>query len=194
MSIWNLTGAIYRAITNSLPNSPVLNSAQKVLKRSGTTIIVPARIQGNNDSYNVPVFKVTGTVRIIEQYAILTNITNLSNMTNVYADLWADTGGAGTIIGVLTTDGMTLSDAEEGSYFTKDKEVGETYSLVKSNTGGINETRPDEFIGRAFTVTQRKGVDTYIRFNYTTNTVLDFVMDIYFTYFLMDGSNLEVVL
>ena len=171
-----------------IPRENILNSPYEIFGRQGRKIKVSANITGNNNSYNVNVFQITGTVRILDQFAIITSITDLTNMTAVYADLWDGTNSE-----ALTANGAVLSGAPVGTFFTKDKDVTEIYSVMKADQCRVNEVTADKNIGKPFTVTQKNGVNTYIRFNYTTNTTLDFNMDIYFIYELMDGSNLEVV-
>jgi hypothetical protein len=183
-NIWN----------NPIFDDPNLNSPMEYLERGGIRIIVPAHITGNNDTYKIPVFKLTKSVRVVDQYAEIDSITNLTNMTDVHADLWADTGGAGTIIDTLTADsGANLSGLQVGSWFTKDKEAVEPYSIVSSITGSVHEVGFGDDIGRPFIVTQRYGVDTYIRFCYTTNTILDFYMTIFFKWQPLNSGILELV-
>lgn len=173
--------------------SPIIHGIQpygspnEILEREGHKLKVSANITGNNNSYNVNVFKITGTVRVIDQFAIITSVTALSNMTAIYADLWDGTNSE-----LLTANGAVLSGAPVGTFFTKDQDVTQTYSVSKSDQCRVNEVAADKRIGKPFTVTQKYGANTYIRFNYTTNTVLDFDMDIYFVYEPMDGSGLEV--
>ena len=182
-----IINCVHNMINHITAEDMPLNSPGEVLNRFGRKLKVSANITGNNNSYQANVFKITGSVRIIDQYAMIVSIVDLTNMTNIYADLWD-----GTVSVLLTADGMTLSGAPVGSFFTKDKDSSETYSLNLADQCRMSEVSAEGEIGKPFTVTQKNGVDTFIRFCYTTNQVLDYNMDIFFTYQLLDGSNLEV--
>lgn len=169
-------------------SSLIYNSPYEILDRQGHKVKVSANITGNNNSYSVNVFKVTGTVRVLDQYAIITAVTALTNMTNIYADLWDGTNSV-----LLTADGATLSNAPVGTFFTKDKDVTQPYSVSLADQCRMNEVINTMRIGKPFTVTQKNGADTFIRFRYTTNAVLDFTMDIFFFYELLDGGSLTLV-
>ncbi len=176
-----------------IESNPAINSPYEVLRREGNRVVVSSHITGNNDDYKIPVFKLIKSVTVADQYAEIKSITNLTNMTDVYADLWADTGGAGTIIDNLTAPGANLSGLSVDSMFTKDRESAEQYSILPSATGKVHEVRFGDDIGLPFTVTQRYGVDTYIRFCYSTNTILDFWMDIFFRWIPINSGCLELV-
>jgi hypothetical protein len=171
-----------------IPEEQQLNSPYEILEREGRRVFVEANITGNNDSYNVNVFKIIGTVRILDQFALISEIANLTNMTGIYADLWD-----GTLATDLTADGATLSGLPVGSYLTKDRDAAEQYSVISAATGAVHEIGLGDDIGQPFTVTQKNGADTFIRFNYTTNTVLDIVMQIFFKWQAVDGGKLELV-
>ncbi len=168
-------------------SNPPNNSPLEVFEREGTILKVSANITGNNDSYNTSVFKITGTVRVLDQYAEVTDATDLTNMTNIYSDLWD-----GTVAIDLTADGIALSNAPVGTYFTKDKASTDTYSLNLADQCRMNEVVLARNAGKPFTVTQKANTDTFIRFNYTTNTTLDMTMDIFFIYYLINGATLEL--
>jgi hypothetical protein len=171
-----------------IPDEPILNSGYEVLRRNGIRIKKEGlNVTGNNNSYNLNIFKLTGSVEIVSQYAIITAVTNLTNMTAVYADLWDGTNSVN-----LTSNGATLSGCPVGTLFTKDLDVTNPYTINKSDQCRMNEAIVMD-IGKPFIITQKNGADTYVRLNYTTNTVLDFVMDVYFKFRELDGGTLEIV-
>jgi len=139
----------------------------------------------------VNVFKVSGTVRVIDQWARITNVTRLDNCTGVYSDFWDGDSAV-----PLTTDGIDLSNKGVGSFFTKDLLGTEPYSVIAGVDGGMLETRDDDRIGRPFTVTQKGTNDAYIRLHATAGGDTQiFRMFIYFAYQLLDGgSNFEVII
>jgi hypothetical protein len=188
-----MIGPGYDPFRSALPDNPVLNSPFEILQRDGMRIITTKRIQGNNDSYKISVFKLNGAVRVVNQYAEIMSIVALTNMTSVYADLWADTGGAGTVIQNLTANALDLSGVGVGSLFTKNKDNSESYTSVNGTNGGINEVTFGDDIGVPFDIVQKYEVDTFIRFNYTTNAILDFIMTIFFKWIPLNGGTLELV-
>ncbi len=118
-----------------------------------------------------------GSVRIIDQYALIEAITTKTNATNVYATLWD-----GTVSVDLTLDGVDISAAPVGSLFTKDNVAASTYSVNSADQGRLNDLEWGG-TGRPFTVTQKNGVDTFLRFHLTTtDNPIDFDMRVFFRY------------
>lgn len=144
-----------------------------------------SQITANNETKIFNIFKFTGTVRILNQWAIITDDTALTNCTNVYASVYD-----GTTSTNLTAPGIDLSGAPVGSLFTKDKIAADTYSLVVADQARVLETLTDKRIGRPFIVNAKSATDCYIRFHITTNTTLDFSMQVAFEYQLFNGSTL----
>ena len=133
------------------------------------------------------ILQVFGSVRIIEQFAVLKSITSLINATNVYADAYD-----GTNTELLTSDGAVLSGVSVGSLFTKDKDNTNIYSVSDASQVRVNEVLADKNVGKPFTVTQKNGADTFIRFHLTTtDTPVDFMMEVVFIFERHgSGSNL----
>jgi hypothetical protein len=138
----------------------------------------------------VNVFQVIGAVRVVEQVAELVSVTTLTNATNVYADLWDGTNACN-----LTADGATLSGAPVGSVFTKDKVAANAYSVLLADECRVSEVIDAKKIGRAFTVAQKSGTDTFIRFHLTTtDNPVNFTMHLKFVYEPVDGGRLVYLL
>lgn len=177
-------------LVKPISGEPLVNSPLEILRRQGIRLIVAnANITGNNASYNVNVFKVTGAIRVIDQFAIITSVTNLTNLSDAYADVWD-----GTVSVKLTNGnpgGMDLSGAPVGSFFTKDQDSSQAYSVMLSDQGRFLEAS-NKYVGKPFLINSKNAVNTYIRFNYTTNTVLDFNMSIYFIYEDINGGTIEL--
>jgi len=143
---------------------------------------------GGTGAQTVNVFKITGSVRVLDQYAIVTRVGTMTNLTGLYADLYDSTTPVD-----LTADGAVLSGMPVGTLFTKDKIATSAYSVNDSTNGAVLETTEFRRIGRPFVVTQKNGADTYIRLNYTTTDApVDFDLEVHFEYELMDGSSLEL--
>lgn len=149
------------------------------------SIVLPVGAQ------TVNVFQVTGVVRVLNQWARITEVTLMDNVTAVYATLYD-----GTTTTNLTANGITLSNLGVNTYFTKDQLSAQTYSLLPGNVGGMLETIADRDAGRPFTVNQKSGVNTYIQLNATAGgSQQSFKMVLHFEYRLLNGgSNLEFLL
>ena len=149
------------------------------------SIVLPVGAQ------TVNVFQVFGSVRIINQWARITEVTLMDNVTAVYATLYD-----GTTTTNLTANGIALSNLGVGTFFTKEKDVTNTYSLLSGATSGVLETTQDKNIGRPFTVNQKNGANTYIQLNATAGgSEQSFKMTLHFEYKpLNGGSSLDLLL
>ena len=163
------------------------NSAKDMLVRTaGYEIDKVAEITGTG-SVVANVLKLTGSVIVISQWAEIMAITTLTNLTNVYATLY---DGINSVD--LTADGLTLSSAVVGSFFTKDKVAAEAYSANIADECRMLETIDVKKAGRPFIITQKNGVDTFIRFHFTTtDSPVLFTMRIAFEYIPFNGGILE---
>jgi hypothetical protein len=146
-----------------------------------------AHITANNETKNINIFKVTGSVTVMNQWAEITEVTALTNCTNVYADLWD-----GTVSIDLTSPGAIFSNLVSGSFFKKAEDCTQQYLVSNANQCRMIEPTSKE-LSVPFIVTQKSGVDTFIRFNLTTNTNLDFKMSVWFEYLPVDGGTLTLV-
>lgn len=153
-------------------------------------IVKEVSIVASPGSWAINVFQLFGSVRIVDQFAEITEITSLVDCTNVYASLYDGTASMN-----LTNDGIDLSGAPVGTLFTKDKEVTQAYSVSKADQCRVNEIIQDVKIGKPFTVTQKSEVDTFLRFHLTTtDDPLSFKMLLKFVYAPLDGGYLELLL
>jgi hypothetical protein len=176
--IWNMP-----IIENRCINSP-LDILYR--DRKGHKIVNSVHITGDNDSYNLNIFQLNGTVKILTHYALITEITNLSNMTDAYLDLWD-----GTVSIPFTSNSLDLSGVPVGTFFIKDQDATEPYSICIADQCRVHEMKDDK-IEEAW-ITQKNGVDTFIRLNFTTNTILDFWVDMYIIYENINNSSLTLV-
>jgi hypothetical protein len=163
--------------TQIQPETDILNRFSKIITKV-------ARITGTG-TVNTNVLQLVGSIRILNQWAIIKSVTTLTNMTNIYADLWDGTNSV-----LLTKNtGATLSGAPVGTFFTKDQLVAEPYSISLADQCRMLENA--HRIAIPFTVTQKNGANTYIRFNYTTTDApVDFTMQVWFEYEELDGGTL----
>lgn len=138
----------------------------------------------------VNVFKLHGNVRVLDQTAEITQVTTLTNCTNVYSDLYD-----GTVAEPLTANGITLSGVPKTSVFMKDKELIEPYSLMDASQCRVNEVLKDQRWGKPFTITPKVDTDTFIRLHLTTtDDPLSFKMLLRFEYLPLNGGYLEFLL
>ena len=143
---------------------------------------------GGTGAQTVNVFQFTGTIVIVDQYAEITRVGTLTNLTNMYATIY---DGTNTVN--LTADGAVLSGAPVYSFFTKDQTAASTYSVNLADEVRLLETLDDRKAGRPFKITAKNGVTNYIRFHYTTtDNPVDFDMDIFFEYEELDGGRLTL--
>lgn len=133
------------------------------------------------------VFKFTGTVRILNQEAVIMAVTDIVTCSNVYATVYD-----GTNTKDLTADGIDLSGVSVDTYFTKDKIATETYSLNASDEVRVLETLDDRKAGRPFSVTAKNGVDNFIQFRFTGDANTDFDMFVKFDFEIVNGATIEL--
>ncbi|MEA2036864.1 MAG: hypothetical protein U9O94_05110 [Nanoarchaeota archaeon] len=120
-------------------------------------------LNGNNTSVTMNIFKVIGSVEILTAHGEVMDVTTLTNMTAVYTDLWD-----GTTAVNITANGAILSGAPVGSLIIKQKDSTNAMITVLANQARVTEPANDKKTHQPFIVTQKNGVDTYIRMNYTT--------------------------
>lgn len=161
-------------------------AGEMLLRESGLHISKSIDISKAAGTYAENILQLTGSVIITNQWAVIESVTTLTNLTNAYATLY---DGTNTVN--LTADGAVLSGAPVGSYFTKDQVAAQPYSVNLSDQCRMLETLEDRKSGRPFTVTQKNGTNTYIRFHFTTtdNPVV-FTVKIHFEYVPINNSTL----
>jgi len=103
-----------RILHGQSPANSLLDYAERV---AGEIIEVPVTV-GGTGAQVVNMFEITGTVKIYTQWAELTRVGTLLNLTGMYADVY---DGINTILLTDDTPGAVLSGAPVGSFFTKDK-------------------------------------------------------------------------
>lgn len=163
-------------------------SADMISKSQGYTIDEIVTISGVTGDVNLNIFSITGTVFVLNQWAEISEVTTLTNMTDVYSDLWDGTNS----VKLTKSPGPTLSNAPVGTFFTKNKVSTETYSIAMSDECRMLEATNK--IGQPFSVTQKYNTNTYIRFNFsTTDDPISLKMRVIFNWVPSNGGNLELV-
>ena len=173
---------IQEVITGNEPD----NSLGEMMGRSAGYHIDKEITVTGTGAITANVLQLVGTVVITNQWAEITEITTLTNLTGMYADLYD-----GTNIINLTADGAILSGMPVGTFFTKDKVSSETYSVNDASQARMLETLIDKKSGRPFTITQKDGVDTFIRLHLTTTDApVSFKVKVHFEYYPINSSTL----
>jgi hypothetical protein len=157
----------------------------KIAKSVGITIEEEITVEGTGD-ISANILQFFGSVTISDQWAMITEITSMDNLTNMYADAWDGTNVVG-----LTADGAVLSGMPVDTVFTKDKVSSEIYTVNDASEVRLLETLEDRNIGRTFTLTNKYDTDTFIRLHLsTTDAALSFKMLVHFEYHPLNGSTL----
>ena len=141
------------------------------------TIKKTLRVTGTG-AITANVLQVTGTVRVLNQFATITDVTTLVNATAVYSTAYDGTNSID-----LTADGAVLSGCPVNTFFTKDKDSSEIYTISKADQVRKTEVSAEAEISLPFTVTQPFGIDTFIRLHLTTtDNPVDFTVALEFKY------------
>jgi hypothetical protein len=94
----------------------------------------------------------------------------------------------------LTADGAVLSGAPMGTFFTRDKESTQPYTVSFADEVRMTEPDNDKRIGFPFTITAKGISANYMRFHYsTTDDPVDFDLKIFFRFRTMNGGTFTVV-
>lgn len=142
-------------------------------------------------SHTVNVFQLTGTVWIFDQWAEITEVTTLTNCTNMYSTLY---DGTNTV--TVTLDGASISGMPVGTCFSKTKDASQTYEVIDASqcrltvpgASGKKDAYP-------FVITQKNGANTYLRLHLTTtDNPLSFKMRLMFTWAPLNGGALTYLL
>lgn len=147
---------IHRVIDEVIPHhSEVsINSVGEMLQRQGRRWNAFVNVTANNETKITNVFKINGTVLVLDQKATITAISDLTNCTNVYATFYDSTASID-----LTADGITLSGVPVGTTFFKDKVAAQPYTVLDASAGSVYEPT-DWKAGKPFYVQQKAGADS----------------------------------
>lgn len=165
------------------------NSALDFMERTaGRILFAEDIIITGTGTVNLNVFKINGTIRVLNSWAEITEVTTLNNLTDLYSDVWDGTNS----VALTKTSGVSLSGAPVGTFFTKDKASAETYSVALANEVRVLEATTKNAV--PFYITQKHGVDTFIRLNFnTTDTPVNFKLSVWFEYIPINGGSIVIV-
>jgi hypothetical protein len=138
------------------------------------------------------ILQVTGSVLVLDQYAVLTEVNALTNFTDVWATMYS--GGADR--DPLTKGnpgGADLSNMPVGSFFTRGHVVTSPYDVIDATHAAMFEPTGPR-VGSSFTATQGTGgVDSFLRIKGTAGAPVDFKMEVTFQWAPLDGGTLVFV-
>ena len=160
-------------------------AAEMIARSSGYHIDKELTVGGTGDM-TANVLQVVGTVVVTDQWAIITRVGTLTNLTNMYATLY---DGTNTV--QLSADGSVLSGMPVGTFFTKDQVYTQPYTVNDASQCRMSEVTDSKKAGRPFIITQKGGTDTFVQLNLTTtDNPIDFDVKIHFEYYPINGSTL----
>lgn len=187
-----LTGAIERALNNSLQDSDIeTDSIHDYNHRTiGETVSKVITLTANGGSESLDCFTVTGCVEILKLYGQITTADTLTNLTGAYFNMWD-----GTLATAITKNDGVLSGMAIGTTFLKNAAASVTMGIADNATGAIVEPASDKKAFAPFAAIKKTGATTTIRFTYTTTDApIAATMTIYCEYReIGSGSSLVAV-
>lgn len=122
-------------------------------------------LNGNNTTVATPLFRVTGVVRVIALYSIVTTALG-SNQTAAH---WRINDQTAQVAISLAT-GTTISSLVAGSLLVRNSVASVALTADNANAGKVRDpvaaTAPD--VNMPFEIVQKAGANTDIEFVYTT--------------------------
>lgn len=158
---------------------------EMLARNSGYIIEKEFHVRGKKEE-TVNTLKVTGSVIIRDQYAVITEVNKPIHIEDMYASLY----DGDNIIFLTAPTGAELHNVPVGTIFTRDKLSTEPFSVFPTNECRLIEGKETK-IGLPFVVAQKYNEDTFIRFHYTALEPADFKMKIIFEYTPLAGGKLE---
>jgi len=146
--------------------SPPPNTRDGIAIKGGLMESIPQNINANASTSTTNIFRVLGSVIIYRLYAGV-NQPLSSNITDVSYDLWD--GTVSTAITLAGAEAVNISAAPVGSVIAKTGANTASLAYFSSAAGVYNENAVANTLPfKPFLVVQKNGVDTFIRFTYTT--------------------------
>jgi len=157
------TAVIVKAFNLTMGSSWEVDSVHGYLERDGGDILEKTiTLDANNTTASVNLFQITKTLQVFRLHAEIVDATVLNNLTAASFDLWD-----GTAAYQITAATGVLSGVLVDTYIVKDELAAQPFTICDPATGGVLESG----VTRTFTpfkCWQKKDVDTFLRFTYTT--------------------------
>jgi hypothetical protein len=175
-------------VLNSVAVLPTatLNSVNNLTARvAGLQLSKAATLSANNTTASVNCFQLTGSVKVLKIYAILTAKTTLANCTAASFDLYDSTA----VVQITQAEGV-LSGLAVGTMVAKYDDNAVTWAINDNAAGKIMEHATNPELFHMFVATQKTAANTYIRFTYTTTDApANAVLTVYVEYIPLGTSS-----
>lgn len=178
------TGEENRKIISGNPDDNCINDLAQ--RAGGIKLSVEMTVNGTG-AISANIFKVNGSVDIIDAYGEITEITTLTNLTNGKFFLYDGTNSVD-----ITADGFSLSGVSVGSIILKTLDSSNAATIVNADQCRVTEADTSKKTHHPFMVTQKNGADTYLKCSMsTTDNPVNFKVKFYVVYKPLDGGSLE---
>jgi len=176
-------------ILNPVCTDPSINSMADMAQISaGCKLVKSGRVTGTG-TLDFNLFKITGSVKIVDAYAEITSVTTLTNGTGAKFYLYDGTNSVD-----ITATGAVLSNAPAGSIILKTGDATQIATVIFADQCRITESDASKKSHQPFICTQKNGADTFIKCTFdTTDAPVDFEISFYIVYIPLDGGIAEVV-
>lgn len=135
------------------------------ITRNGLQVIKSYTFIGNNNTYNIPIFKVTGTIELRSLYGIVTTVLGANHTASAFRlnDQTAQ-------IYLTAVGGTDISAAPVGSMIIKNVLVATAITLKSAAAGAILEptTVNQDIFSPIMLMQKTGGVETDIEYHYAT--------------------------
>lgn len=135
-----------------------------IIRSGGKHIEMNIVLSANNTTVNVNLFQISGTLLIKGLHGEVIDVTTLSNMTEVYFDLWDGTNS----VPITKTTGAAMSGFQVGGFFIKDYDNTTALTTINNDQCRVTEAPASNKSFHEFLITQKRNTNTYLRLNYTT--------------------------
>lgn len=168
------------------------NSAlYSIYRNSGVSITKEIHVQVGPGNVFGNYAEFTGHIRVLNQFAIITEITTLNNATDIYVT--AHDGITEVNLTAGNPGGFVLSGATVGTMFLKDQVASQAGTVLDADQVRISEP-PNRLAGSPFTLGAKNGATNYIRlYLSTTDNPVDFKAQVYFEYRPLGEGTLTIL-
>lgn len=154
-----------QTLDTAIPSSPVTNSVNSIVRRSGGLLVSKALVlSANNTTASMNAFQLTGSVAVKKLWAEITAKTTLGNLTGGSFDLYDSTAA----IQLTANDGV-LSGCAVGTIVAKHGLAAVTWGKLDNAAGSSLEGAAAGPVWCETILTQKTGANTYLRLTYTTS-------------------------
>jgi len=152
------------SLNKALLGSPELDSTHEKLDHiGGTRTAKVITLSASNTTASENIFQITGTVEILSIHGGVADATTLVNCTAAHLEMYD-----GTATSDITRNQGELSGVSVGTFINKNATAANDFVVCDPVAGVFSEPASGNKSFAPFTITQKTGTDTFIRFTYTT--------------------------